>query len=162
MMRELQQLWSSLQDPEYLHLLLEPLPVFGLGLGMIFLLAGLLMNQSKVRILALAVIIASAGSVHWYLKMRIATEPRVAATISPTFHPLIKEQTERRQATAWIYYTVAVAGIIGLFAGSGGRSSIVIYLVLAIVAAAFVHSIWLHKKECEVYHRNIVRYVSPK
>ena len=162
MMRELHQLWDSLQDPEYLHLLLEPLPVFGLGLGMIFLIAGLIMNQSKVRMLALAVIILSAGSVHWYLKMRLATEPRVAATISTTFHPLIKEQTERRQTSAWIYYGVAVAGLIGLFASSGGRASVVTMLVLAVTAAAFIHSVWLHKKECEIYHRNIVRYVSPK
>ena len=162
MMRELNQLWSSLQDPEYLHLLLEPLPVFGFALGMIFLVAGLIMNQNKTRMLALVVIIASAGSVHWYLKMRLATEPRVAATISTTFHPLIKEQTERRQASAWIYYAVAIAGIVALFAGSGGRASFVTYITLAIVAAAFVHSVWLHKKECEVYHRNIVRYVPPK
>ena len=70
-MRELNQLWSSLQDPEYLHLLLEPLPVFGFALGMIFLVAGLIMNQNKTRMLALVVIIASAGSVHWYLKMRL-------------------------------------------------------------------------------------------
>lgn len=162
MIRELTQLWSSLQDPEYLHLLLEPLPVFGLGLGMIFLVAGLVMNQSKVRMLALAVIIASAASVHWYMKMRIATEPRVAATISTTFHPLIKEQTERRRASTWVYYGVVVTGLIGLFASSGGRASFITYIVLAIVAAAFVHSLWLHKKESEVYHRNIMRYVSPK
>ncbi len=162
MMRELTQLWHSLQDPEYLHLLLEPLPVFGLGFGMIFLLAGLLLDQSKTRMLALVVIILSAGSVYWYLKMRVSTEPRVAATISSTFHPLIVEQTARRQNTAWVYYSVAVVGIIALFASAGGKGSMVSGAVLVIVAAAFVHSVWLHKKECEIYHRNIVRYVSPK
>ena len=162
MIRELTQLWTSLQDPEYLQLLLEPLPVFGLGLGLLFLVAGILMEQQKTRMLALAVIIGSAGSVHWQLKMRVATEPRVAATISSTFHPLIKQQTARRQASAWIYYTAAAAGMISLISGAAGKGSFLTYLTIAIVTAAFVHGVWLHKMECEVYHPNIVRYVPPK
>ncbi len=162
MMHELTLLWSSLQDPEYLHLLLEPLPVFGLALGLVFLVAGMLMDLKQMRLLALVVMIASASSVYWYLKMRVATEPRVAATISTTFHPLIKEQTGRRVASAWVYYLAAGACAVALFAGGGSKNSFVTYIVVVAVSAALVHATWLHKKECEVYHRNIVHNASPK
>ena len=162
MMRELTLLWYSLQDPEYLHLLLEPLPVFGLALGLVFLVAGMAMDLKQMRLLALVIMIASAGSVYWYLKMRVATEPRVAATISTTFHPLIKEQTARRVASAWVYYVAAAACALALFAGSGSKSSLITYLVLVIVSATLVHATWLHKKECEVYHRNIVHNAAPR
>lgn len=162
MMRELSLLWSSLQDPEYLHLLLEPLPVFGLALGLIFLIAGMAMDLKQMRLLALVVMIASTGSVYWYLKMRVTTEPRVAATISTTFHPLIKEQTARRVASAWIYYVAAAACAVALFAGGGGKSSPITYIVLVIATAALFHATWLHKKECEVYHRNIVHNAAPR
>jgi hypothetical protein len=29
-------------------------------------------------------------------------------------------------------------------------------------AALFWFSIWMHKKECEVYHRNIIKYRPPR
>jgi hypothetical protein len=32
---ELIHLWSSICDPEYLHLLLESLPLYGLGVGLV-------------------------------------------------------------------------------------------------------------------------------
>ena len=35
MWQELTTLWQSIRDPEYLHLLIEPLPLYGLGLGLI-------------------------------------------------------------------------------------------------------------------------------
>ena len=160
MIRELTLLWSSLQDPEYLHLLLEPLPLFGLAFGILFLVGGLITDHKKTRILALVAIICSCASVYWDLKMRVSTEPRVAATFSSTFHPLIKKQTALRQTTAWIYYGAAVAGVIALFAGAG--RSLFTYGALAVFAAALVHSTWLHKKECEIYHPNIIRYAPPK
>ena len=62
-MRELSNLWQSLDDPEYLHLLLEPLPLFGLGIGLIFVVAGLLMAQPQMKLLALIVIVLSCASV---------------------------------------------------------------------------------------------------
>ena len=42
MWRELTTLWQSICDPEYLHLLLEPLPLYGLGIGLTFLIVAFL------------------------------------------------------------------------------------------------------------------------
>jgi hypothetical protein len=163
MLRELTSLWASLQDPEYLHLLLEPLPLFGLGLGLVFLLMSLLLGNAHTRILALVVIILSAGSVPWYLKMRVKAEPRIAATMDHAFQPLIKAQTERRQSSEWIYLAVAAICAIDLIFSRGGRrASLLSWVAAMCVAAGFVHGVWLHKKECEVYHPHIVRYVAPR
>ena len=38
MWRELLELWQSVRDPEYAHLLLESLPLYGLALGLVMLL----------------------------------------------------------------------------------------------------------------------------
>jgi len=162
MMRELTSLWASMQDPEYLHLLLEPLPLFGLGLGLIFLLMSVLFGQAPTRILALIVIILSAGSVPWYLKMRVAAAPRIAATTDRAVQPLIKQQTERRQDSEWVYLSVAAVSAIALVLGRTGRGSVLTWTAIAVVAAGFVHCVWLHKKECEVYHPHIVHYVAPQ
>ena len=158
MMRELTSLWNSLQDPEYLHLLLEPLPLFGLGLGLVFLLMSVLLVQRHTRTPALVVIILSAGSVPWYLKMRVKAEPRIAATMDRSFHPLIRAQTERRQGSAWLYISVAAVCAAALAFGRTSRASFLSWAAIVMAAVGFVHGLWLHRKESEVYHPHIVHH----
>jgi hypothetical protein len=158
MIRELTLLWHSLDDAEYLHLLLEPLPLFGLGFGLIALSIGMIVREWRMRVLALVVVIVSCLSVQPYVKLRVKSEPRVIALQDPAFHALIRQQTERRSNTTWIYYGAALFGVGALFYTRGGKGTIVNGLTIAVCCAAFLHALWLHKKECEVYHRNIVKY----
>lgn len=158
MMRELTSLWHSIGDAEYLHLLLEPLPLFGLGFGLIFLAASVLLGEKKTRMLALAIMAVSCASVQPYVKLRVKSEPRVLALQDPAYHALIRTQTERRSSSAWIYYGLAAVCLTTLSFGRGGRSLILTVVTLAACSGGFVHAVWLHKKECEVYHRNIVKY----
>jgi hypothetical protein len=162
MWRELSALWSSLEDAEYLHLLLEPLPLFGLGFGLIFLIVSIITKQAITRLLALALITACCLSVQPYVKLRLKSEPRVLALQDPAFHPAIRAQTERRTSTTWIYYATALAGAAALFLGRGGRAVMITGGAIVVCTASFLHALWLHKKECEVYHRNILRYQAPK
>lgn len=159
MMRELTSLWQSFGDAEYLHLLLEPLPLFGLGLGLVFLLAGTLLRESKMRMVALLVMALSCLSVQPYLQLRAQAEPRILALQDPAYHALTKQQTELRNSTAWVYYGLAVACVVVLVLGRGSRAFLLNTLIALLAIAGLLHAIWLHKKECEVFHRNIVKYV---
>lgn len=157
MWRELSTLWQSLRDPEYAHLLLESLPLYGIGLGLLFLVAGISFREGKCKTLALALICLSSASVWPYLSLREKAEPRVVAMREPSFSPLIREQTKRRASLQLLYYcTAAFAGLAALLSAAGkGRGVLVVALLFAI--AAFWASLWLHKKEAEIYHRNIIR-----
>lgn len=157
-MRELSLLWLSLQDAEYLHLLLEPLPLFGLGFGVLILAASLALRDWRMRVVATALIVLSCASVHWYVTLRIKSEPRVIALQDMAFQPLIRQQTARRSDSTWIYYSAATCSVAAMFRARGGKGVIVTSITLAVCAGAFVHALWLHKKECEVYHRNTVKY----
>ena len=159
MWRELTTLWQSICDPEYLHLLLEPLPLFGLGLGLVFLIISFVFREGRSRMLALGIICVSCASVWPYIDLREKATPRILATRSPDFAPLIQEQTQRRKDWSWPYYAMALLSAVAL---SFSRSTKGRPLLLAVViygGLLFWFSIWLHKKECEVYHRNIVRFV---
>jgi len=158
MMRELTSLWHSIGDAEYLHLLLEPLPLFGLGMGLIFLLGSYLLGAKNIRMLVLVVMAVSCASVQPYVKLRVKSEPRVLALQDPAYHALIRQQTERRSSSAWIYYGLAAVCLITLAFGRGGKSLLFTAVTLILCSGGFVHAVWLHKKECEVYHRNIVKY----
>lgn len=157
MWRELNRLGQGLSDPEYLHLLLEPLPLYGVAAGLLFLLFAQFAGENKCRLLALAVICASCASVWPYQELRRQSNPRIMATRDPALAPLIREQTERREACNWAYYTVACLGAVTLAARLVGRGNL---LLAATALAAFILlglSVWLHQKECEVYHRNIFK-----
>lgn len=162
MMRELQLLWGSLHDPEYLHLLLEPLPLFGLGLGFLFLGLSMILEHKHTRLFALVIVMLSACSVHWYLQLRLASEPRISATTGVAVRSAIEQQTQRRNDTAWIYYTVAGTCLVALVFGNSSSGGFLNYIAMAMVACGFVHALWLHKKECEVYHPHILHYAPPR
>lgn len=159
MWQELTTLWQNIRDPEYLHLLLEPLPLYGLGLGLVFVIVSFVFGELKSRMLALAVICVSCASVWPYIDLRDKATPRILATRSPEFAPLIQQQTQRRKDWSWPYYTMTLFSGIALFTASSPKGRPVLFLVVLFGALLFWFSIWLHKKECEVYHRNIVRFV---
>ncbi|HBJ88312.1 MAG TPA: hypothetical protein DDZ88_31550 [Verrucomicrobiales bacterium] len=159
MWRELTTLWQNICDPEYLHLLLEPLPLYGLGLGLVFVIISLVFGEIKSRMLALAVICVSCASVWPYIDLRDKATPRILATRSPEFAPLIQQQTQRRKDWSWPYYAMTLFSLIALVSARSPKARPVLFLVIIFGALLFWFSIWLHKKECEVYHRNIVRFV---
>ena len=70
MLREFAHLTEKLKDPEYLHLLLEPLMVWGLGIGVIAFLFAFFFGERKMQMVALAVIIISCLVVVPYIKQR--------------------------------------------------------------------------------------------
>jgi len=157
MWTELKLLWDSVRDPEYLYLLLEPLPLFGLGIGLIFLIGTLATKQLKAQWLALFVICLSCSSVWLYEDQRSKATPRIVATRDPSLAPLIREQTARRAALNWVYYAMAGFSALTLALQMGRKGKPLLILTAAGSFAVLCLSLWLHKKECEVYHRNIVK-----
>lgn len=161
MWTELTTLWTSVRDPEYAHLLLESLPLYGLGFGVTFLIVAMVTGEKRSRLLALVVICGSCASVWPYVDLREKATPRIIATRDAGYHALITEQTARRQDTAWVFYLMAVVSGMAILGGHKEKARSLMMLTVLGAAALFWFSIWLHKKECEVYHRNIIRYVPP-
>ena len=159
MWQELLTLWQNVRDPEYLHLLLEPLPLFGLGLGLVFLIVSFVFGEVKSRMLALGVICLSCASVWPYIDLRDKATPRILATRSPEFAPLIQQQTQRRKDWSWPYYAMALLSVAALFCSRSPKGRPLLVAVVIYGGLLFRFSIWMHKKECEVYHRNIVHFV---
>ncbi|MBL9133731.1 MAG: hypothetical protein JNG86_21150 [Verrucomicrobiaceae bacterium] len=162
MWQELTTLWQSIRDPEYLHLLIEPLPLYGLGMGLVVFIVAFVFNERRTRLLSRALICVSCASVWPYTDLREKATPRILATRPPEFASVIREQTERRQAWNWPYYVLALLSFVACFTSHSPKGRPLLLVVVIGGAFVFWFSIWLHKKECEVYHRNIVRYTPPR
>jgi hypothetical protein len=156
MWSELKALWTSLGDAEYSHLLLESLPLYGLALGWVFLLGGYVIKDIRARLFALAIIAACSFSVGPYSAMRAKSMPDVLKVTDAAYHPLIQAQTERRTSSRWLYYTIAGVSIAAAALGHRGKGLFLIGVVVVLTSIGVIHSLWLHKKECEVFHRNLV------
>jgi hypothetical protein len=60
-------LWESLQahlkQPEYIHVLLNPLPIYGIALGALALIIAMLLRNRRAQITALILVFIGAGSI---------------------------------------------------------------------------------------------------
>jgi hypothetical protein len=160
MLTNLDVLLNRLKDAEYTYLLLEPLPLFGLFFGLVFFAVGLYMAQDKCRIAALIVITASCWSVYPMMKQRATAQPRLALNqeITHVSAETFKRQTELREGTKWIYYSVGGFALLALIGGGKlGTWSNIALLIGGSFAVVF--SVWLHMKEAEVYHPNIKKSI---
>jgi|APTNR8051073442_1049403.scaffolds.fasta_scaffold02102_5 hypothetical protein len=162
MWQELNSLWQSVRDPAYAHLLLESLPLFGVGIGLVFLAISMVTGETKSRLLALTLICVSCASVWPYTDMLTRAIPRVIATKEATYAPLIREQAARRADFNWVYYLMTVVSALAILSGRSAKGKFLLFVTMIGAVGVFWLSLWLHKKECEVYHRNIVRYEPPK
>lgn len=155
MFSNLDILFRRIGDAEYAYLLLEPLPLFGLLFGLIFLLF------SKSRRLSLIVIAVACASVTPYMKLREAATPRILAMQEGQLSSRILAQNKLRKDVQWVYTAMTWAAVAAIFLGGrfGKWSN---GLIIAGAVSALLVSAWLHMKEAEVYHPNIIKQGPPK
>ena len=53
---------KGLDQPEYIHVLINPLPVYGLAMGLVALIIGLVLRSREARTGAFALILIAAAS----------------------------------------------------------------------------------------------------
>ena len=160
MLSNLEVLFTRLGDSGYAYLLLEPLLLHGILFGLIFFCVGHFMEQPKCRAAALIVIGLCSLSIIPCLSLRNkAMHPRELER-RPSDARLIKEQFQRRVDSKWIYYALAIASVLALVSG-GKLASFSNFVVIAGGVLAIIFSAWMHMKEAEIYHPNIIQRAVP-
>jgi hypothetical protein len=152
-------LWRSLHDGEYLYLVLESLLPFGLAAGALVLVLGLLLKDLRVRLAGLVVVVLTCATVWPATTMRRAALPRMLAmTEEVAFQKLMADQAQRRAGWNGLYYGLALLAAVAGLRTVLGKGGVVCWVALVGMLMGAVHGLWLHKKEAEVFHRNIVKH----
>lgn len=160
MLSNLEVLFSRMGDAGYLYLLLEPLLLHGILFGVIFFCVGHFLEQPKCRAAALIVIGLCSLSIIPCLSLRSqAMHPRELER-RPSDARLIKEQFQRRADSKWIYYALAIASVLALL-GGGKLAAFSNVFIIAGGLATIIFSTWMHMKEAEIYHPNIIQRAVP-
>jgi glucan phosphoethanolaminetransferase (alkaline phosphatase superfamily) len=128
---------AHLNKPEYVHVLLNPLPVYGLAVGMLGLVIALLLGTRAARVTAVALVMLSAVSAWPVYHYGEAGYDRVKAMVDEDGDKWLEEHMRRGEKLIYFFYLVAVlsaSAIIAEFALP--KAAVPIAIATLIVAMA--------------------------
>src|SRR5438128_8204027 len=105
---------QHLSDPEYIHILINPLPVYGLAVGMLALVLALILRNQRVTIAALILVFVCALSAWPTYHYGESAYDRVKAVSDPAGEQWLDEHMARGEKMIWLFYVLAGVAAIGV------------------------------------------------
>ena len=131
-------LLRDLQQPEYLHVLLNPLPVYGLAVALFGLIAAMYLGSRGGQITALVLIFATAISAWPVAHYGEAAEDRVLAVADEAGQAWLKAHAHRVDELIFVFYGLALVSAAAIFAPKkwpkSARPLAIATLLLALVS----------------------------
>lgn len=107
-------IWQHLSDPEYLHVLLNPLPVYGLSMGLLALVIALISRSRAARLAALAIVFVSALSAWPVYHYGQAGYDRVLSMSDDQGGKWLEEHMRRAEKLIYVFYGVAALAALAV------------------------------------------------
>jgi hypothetical protein len=103
-----QTLLRDLQQPEYVHVLINPLPVYGLALATIALIVALFLRSRSAQTLALVLILITAGSAWPVVEYGEKAFDRVLSMTDSDGEAWLKAHEDRADKFQYVFYALAL------------------------------------------------------
>jgi hypothetical protein len=105
----------NLQQPEYLHVLLNPIPVYGLAIALFGLIAATYLRSRGGQLTALVLIFASALSVWPVVYHGDRAFDRVLSMADDDGQAWLKAHEHRADELIFVYYALALVSACAIF-----------------------------------------------
>jgi hypothetical protein len=108
---------QHLSDPEYVHVLINPLPVYGLSIAILALALALFLRTQRLTIAALVLVFVCSISAWPTYNYGEAAYDRVKAMSDPAGEQWLDEHMARGMKMIWMFYVlagVAAIGVVGI------------------------------------------------
>ena len=109
-------LLRDLQQPEYIHVLLNPLPVYGLLTGLIGLVLALILKSRRAQIATLTLVLISSASAWPVYEFGQQGYDRVLSMTDEDGEAWLDEHMHRAEAFIWIFYALVALSAIAIAA----------------------------------------------
>jgi len=106
----------DLRQPEYIHVLINPLPVYGLAMGLIALIVAFFLKSRPAQIVALIVVFICAASAWPVYEFGEQAYDRVLSMSDDPGHAWLDEHQDRAEDLIWFFYGLAVLSAVALVA----------------------------------------------
>lgn len=145
---------SHLDKPEYWHVLINPIPIFGSGLGALLLLAALWRRSEDLRLAGLTVVLAVGVIVFPTVKAGQRAYDRIYETIPLEAQQWLDVHMERAETLQYVFYLAAILAAAALVARKK-RPELFERLTRATLAATALSAAlagWIAHAEGQVTH----------
>jgi len=106
----------DLRQPEYIHVLINPLPVYGLAMGLLGLIVAFFVKSRRAQIVTLIIILVSAASAWPVYEFGEQAYNRVLTMADEPGQAWLDEHKDRGEDLIWLFYTLAILSAIALLA----------------------------------------------
>jgi len=109
-------LLRDLRQPEYIHVLLNPLPVYGLLVGWVGLVIGLALRSRRAQIATLTLVLLSSISAWPVYEFGQQSYDRVLSMTDEAGEAWLDEHMHRAENLIWVFYALAALSAFGIAA----------------------------------------------
>ena len=106
---------QTLKQPEYVHALLNPLPVYATAMGFLALIAGLLLRSRAAQGTALLIVLVGTLSVCPVAEYGEQGYDRVYSMSNKDGQKWLTNHAGRANSVLWIFYVTATIAAAGIF-----------------------------------------------
>ncbi|HET9800818.1 MAG TPA: hypothetical protein VFP82_03955 [Chthoniobacterales bacterium] len=106
----------DLRQPEYIHVLINPLPVYGLAMGLIGLIVAFFLKSRPAQIVALIVVLIAAASAWPVYEFGEQAKDRVLSMENEVGGAWLEEHEDRAEDCIWFFYALAALSAVALIA----------------------------------------------
>ena len=115
-MTELQQMLEALKRPEYVHVLLNPLPIYGMAMALLALVLGLVTRNKGAQMVALMLIMLVCISVWPVSEFGDKAAERIGTVADADGLRWLKTHDSRADIGVWVYYITGALALATLIA----------------------------------------------
>ncbi len=134
-------LLRDLQQPEYIHVLLNPLPVYGLLTGLIGLVLALVLKSRRAQIATLTLVLISSASAWPVYEFGEEGYDRVLSMTDEDGGAWLDEHMHRAEDLIWVFYVLAALSAFSIAAPiKWPRCSLPLALAVVLLGAATLGS----------------------
>src|SRR5437773_2170801 len=109
-------LLRDLRQPEYLHVLINPLPVYGLAIAWIGLIIAFFLRSRRAQIATLIMMLICAASAWPVYEFGQQAYDRVLTMTDEDGKSWLDEHQDRAEDCIWFFYALAVLSAVALAA----------------------------------------------
>jgi hypothetical protein len=106
----------DLRQPEYIHVLINPLPIYGLAMGLIALIVAFFLKSRPAQIVALIVVFICSASAWPVYEFGEQAYDRVLSMSDDPGRAWLDEHQDRAEDCIWFFYGLAVLSAVALVA----------------------------------------------
>jgi hypothetical protein len=129
-------LLRDLRQPEYIHVLINPLPVYGLATALIGLVAALILRSRPAQTATLILVLITAVSAWPVYEFGEQGYDRVLTMTDDPGHAWLDEHMRRGEQLIYVFYALAVLTFVALIAPMKWPRSATVFVSAVLVLGA--------------------------